>query len=253
MPFGPGRAASLCADLALILLFGIARSSAAAPEDPQVSQLRQRLEAVSEDWPNLARYRGENASLQPAAKGESRVVFMGDSITDAWPRVGAFFPGKPYVCRGISGQTTAQMVLRFRQDVIALGPRVVVILAGTNDIAGNTGPYDPGFTRGNIASMVELARANGIRVVLAAVTPAFDYPWRTGLAPAGKIVALNAWIRDYAADSGCTFLDYFTPMADARNGMRPGYSSDGVHPTAAGYVVMEPLAEQAIAQALKGK
>lgn len=253
MTVSPRRAARLLADLALLLILGNVRSYAAAPDDPQVTQLRQRLEEVSSDWPKLARYRDDNAALKPAAPGEARVVFMGDSITDAWPRVGAFFPGKPYVDRGISGQTTEQMLVRFRPDVIALGPRVVVILAGTNDIAGNTGTYDPGFTRGNIASMAELARANGIRVVLASVTPAFDYPWRPGLEPVGKILALNAWLRDYAAKNGCTYLDYFPSMADARNGLKAEYSPDGVHPNAAGYAVMEPLAEQAIAQALGGR
>ncbi len=242
----------LLSTIALLLVLGSFATLAAAPEDLQLAKLQQRLEAVSNDWPNLARYREANALLKPPSEGEARVVFMGDSITDAWPRTGAFFPGKPYIGRGIGGQTTPQMLVRFRQDVVSLAPRVVVILAGTNDIAGNTGPYDSAFTRGNIASMAELARASGIRVVLASLTPAFDYPWRPGLAPAQRIVDLNAWIRDYAARTGCTYLDFFPAMADARNGMKPEYSADGVHPNAAGYAVMEPLAQQAIAQALRG-
>lgn len=241
----------LRAGLALILLLGIVRSLAAAPDDPQGAQPKAKLATAPNDWPNLGRYRDANASLAAPAVGETRAVFMGDSITDAWPRVGLFFPGKPYVCRGIGGQTTPQMLVRFRLDVIALGPKVVVILAGTNDIAGNSGPYDPAFTRGNIESMVDLAQANGIQVVLASITPVFDYPWRRGLQPAEKIVALNSWIEEYAARSGCIYVDFFSPMADSRNGMKAEYSADGVHPNAAGYAVMEPLAEQAISEALK--
>jgi acyl-CoA thioesterase-1 len=205
------------------------------------------------DWPNLARYRDENAHLAPPPDGATRVVFMGDSITDFWPKVGRFFPGKDYIDRGISGQTTPQMLVRFRPDVIDLKPRVVVILAGTNDLAGNTGPATPEMIEGNIASMAELARANGIRVVLSSILPVYDYPWNPGLQPAAEIVALNAWIRDYADKSGFVYLDYFSAMADARQGMKAEYSADGVHPNAAGYAVMEPLAETAIAEALAEK
>jgi lysophospholipase L1-like esterase len=177
---------------------------------------------------------------------------MGNSITDAWARwFPTMFPGKPYVGRGISGQTTPQMLVRFRQDVVALHPAVVVLLAGTNDIAGNTGPSTLEMIEDNVASMTEIARANGIRVVLASVLPAFDYPWKPGAEPAPKIVSLNAWIRDYAAKHDAVYLDYHTPMADARQGLRAELTSDGVHPNEAGYRVMAPLAERAIAEALR--
>ena len=177
---------------------------------------------------------------------------MGNSITDAWAQYfDSMFPGKPYVGRGISGQTTPQMLVRFRQDVIALKPAVVVILAGTNDIAGNTGPSTLEMIEDNLASMTELAQANGIRVVLSSVLPVFDYPWKPGLEPAPKIVALNAWIRNYATAHGAIYLDYYTAVADERGGMRSNLSTDGVHPNEAGYRVMAPLAEQAIARALK--
>ena len=165
--------------------------------------LRQRLTADEKrlaDWPNLARYGAANGEVGVPKAGEKRVVFYGNSITDAWARyLPAQFPGKAYVGRGISGQTTAQMLVRFRQDVIDLKPAVVLILAGTNDIAGNTGPSTPEMIEGNLTSMVELARANGIRPVLCSVLPAYDYPWRPGLQPAQKIVALNAWMKSYAA------------------------------------------------------
>ena len=225
----------------------------AAPTPEQLAE-RHRLEdeRLRTDWANFRRYRQANAELAPPSSGERRVVFMGNSITDAWARFfPTMFPGKPYVGRGISGQTTAQMLVRFRPDVVALRPAVVVILAGTNDIAGNTGPATPEMIQGNLASMAEIARANGIRVVLASVLPAYDYPWRPGLEPAPKIVALNAWIRDYAARTGAVYLDFHSAMADARQGLRADLSGDGVHPNEAGYRVMVPLAEQAIAEALR--
>jgi lysophospholipase L1-like esterase len=204
------------------------------------------------DWPALAHYRDENIKLGDPAPGEKRVVFMGDSITEFWGKTyGKFFPGKPYVNRGISGQTTPQMLVRFRQDVIDLHPDAVVILAGTNDIAGNTGPSTLVMIEDNLRSMTELAKANGIRVVLASVLPVADYPWRRGLDPAQKIRDLNAWIKSYCAQAKTTYLDYWSAMADANGGMKPGISLDGVHPNAAGYAIMEPLAEQAIAAALK--
>jgi lysophospholipase L1-like esterase len=203
------------------------------------------------DWPNLAKYRPMNAELPPPAPGENRVVFMGNSITEAWAKsFPQLFPGKPYIGRGISGQTTPQMLLRFRQDVIALKPSVVVILGGTNDIAGNTGPSTLEMIEDNLASMTELAKANGIRVVLASVLPVYDYSWHKGLEPAAKIVALNAWIKQYAATNGAVYVDFHTPMADERQGMKGDLSPDGVHPNAAGYAIMAPLAEQAIAAAL---
>ncbi|HTO28269.1 MAG TPA: SGNH/GDSL hydrolase family protein, partial [Devosia sp.] len=199
------------------------------------------------------RYRDENATLGPPGPGEQRVVFMGNSITDAWAQYfGTMFPGKPYVGRGISGQTTPQMLVRFRQDVIALKPAVVVILAGTNDIAGNTGPSTLEMIEDNLASMTELAQANRIRVVLASVLPVFDYPWKPGLEPAPRIVALNAWIKSYATQRGAVYLDYHSAMADQRQGMRAELSSDGVHPNEAGYRIMAPLAERAIEEVLKG-
>jgi lysophospholipase L1-like esterase len=198
------------------------------------------------DWPQLARYSAANAALTP---DPARVVFYGDSITDAWVRNGGrFFPGKPYVNRGISGQTTPQMLVRFRQDVINLHPATVIILAGTNDIAGNTGPSTQEMIADNFRSMTELARANGIRVIIASVLPAADYPWKPGMDPAQKIVALNKWLAAYCAEQHITYLDYFTAMAAPDGSMKPGISIDGVHPNAAGYAIMEPLAQAALDQ-----
>ena len=212
------------------------------------------------DWPNLARYREANRTL-PAREGNgARVVFMGDSITDAWqqPRYGGFFPGRPYVDRGISGQTTPQMLLRFRPDVIDLGPKAVVILAGTNDIAGNTGPITNEEIQGNLASMSELAHAHNIRVVLASVTPvsashvasAAAVP-QTTLRPMARILALNDWMKTYAAAHGDVYLDYFSAMTDRSGLLPPELSEDDLHPNAKGYAIMAPLAEAAIARALK--
>jgi peptidyl-dipeptidase Dcp len=202
------------------------------------------------DWAQLARYRTADEAMPAMVDG--RVVFFGDSITDAWTANGGkFFPGKPYINRGISGQTTPQMLVRFRQDVVDLHPDSVVILAGTNDIAGNTGPSSLVMIEDNLRSMAEIAKANGIRVILASVLPAADYPWRRGLEPAPKIRDLNAWIKSYCAQTGLTYLDYYTAMAAPNGGMKPGISLDGVHPNAAGYAIMEPLAEQAIEATLQ--
>ena len=210
--------------------------------------------AQSTDWANLEKYREANAKLSPPVKSENRVVFLGNSITEGWaPYFAAMFPGKPYIGRGIGGQTTPQMLVRFRQDVIALKPRVVVILAGTNDIAGNTGPSTIEMIEDNIASMAELAKANRIRVVLSSVLPVYDYPWKPGLQPAPKIIALNQWMKDYARQHGAVYLDYHSAMADSRGGMRSELSPDGVHPNEAGYRVMAPLAVRAIEKALRGK
>ena len=204
------------------------------------------------DWAFLERYRQANAQLRPPAPGENRVVFYGNSITESWaPLFDVQFPGKPYIGRGISGQTTPQLLVRFRQDVVALRPKVVVILAGTNDIAGNTGAATLPMIEDNIASMAEVAKANGIRVVLSSVLPVFDYPWRPGLQPAQTIVRLNDWLRDYAASHGFGYVDYHSAMADGRQGLQRALSEDGVHPNAAGYRVMAPLVEQAIEQALR--
>jgi lysophospholipase L1-like esterase len=201
------------------------------------------------DFGWLGRYKEDNMKLGAPAAGENRVVFMGDSITQGW-KIDSSFPGKPYINRGISGQTTPQMLVRFRQDVIALRPKVVVILAGTNDIAGNTGPMTLEETEGNIASMAELAQANGIKVVLCSVLPAYDYPWQQGLTPAPKIVAINAWMKGYAAEKGFVYVDYHSAMKDARDGLPETLSKDGVHPLPAGYAVMTPLAEAGIEKAL---
>jgi lysophospholipase L1-like esterase len=224
---------------------------AAAPPGPTPQQLAAQ-ERQRNDWASLARYREANAALGPAAASENRVVFLGNSITDAWARsFSAMFPGKPYIGRGISGQTTPQMLVRFRQDVVALQPKVVVILAGINDIAGNTGPSTQEMIADNIMSMTDIAKANGIRVVLSSVLPAFDFPWRRGLEPAPKVVALNAWLKRYAEQAGVVYLDYYSKMADARGGLPPELAYDGVHPTEAGYRLMAPLAEAAIQQALR--
>ena len=204
------------------------------------------------DWANLHRYAQENAALPAPTANENRVVFMGNSITEAWAKSFATqFPGKPYIGRGISGQTTPQMLIRFRQDVVALKPKVVVILGGTNDIAGNTGPSTLEMIEDNLASMTEIAKANGIRVVLASVLPVYDYPWKKGLEPAPKIVALNAWLKSYAARVGAAYVDFHGAMKDERDGMRAELANDGVHPTPAGYAIMGPLVEKAIADALK--
>ncbi len=206
----------------------------------------------TQDWPNLQKYAAADAAAGPPAAGENRVVFMGDSITEGWNESnGGFFPGKPYINRGISGQTTPQMLIRFRPDVVALQPKVVVILAGTNDIAGNTGPETLEEIENNLMSMADIAGANNIRVVFSSVTPVFDFPWKPGLEPAGKVAALNAWMKEYASKHGMVYLDYFSPMAQANGGMKPGLSKDGVHPTKEGYAVMAPLAEKAIAEALQ--
>src|SRR6266481_4784469 len=253
---------------ALFLYPAFSRAQAtpdAAPLSKQVANLEERLardEKTLLDWPNLARYREANASLVPPAAGERRVVFMGDSITDMWvlPRFGEFFPGKPYIGRGIGGQTTPQMLLRFRPDVLALQPHVVLVLAGTNDIAGNTGPMTLEEIEGNLASMAELARANGIRVVLSSVMPVSDYvhdregnpvDMRIKRAPE-KILELNAWIRKHAAVNDHVYLDYFSAMVDDKGLLKKELSEDGLHPNAAGYAVMAPLAEKAI-QAARGE
>lgn len=204
------------------------------------------------DWPQLQRYRDTNAQLPAAVPGQPRVVFFGDSITEGWGREGSasFFPGRGWLNRGISGQTTAQMLLRFPQDVLALHPQVVVILAGTNDIAGNTGPSTQGMIEDNLHAMVDLARAHGIRVVLASVLPVSEYPWMPGITPAPKVRALNASLRRYADAKQLVYLDYYTPMANAAGGLDSRLAEDGVHPTAKGYEVMSPLAEAAIGVAL---
>jgi lysophospholipase L1-like esterase len=210
--------------------------------------------ASAQDWANTSRFKDENAKLTSPSSGENRVVFMGNSITEGWINTDPdYFAGKSYVNRGISGQTTPQMLVRFRPDVINLKPAVVVILAGTNDIAGNTGPSTLEMIMDNLISMAELAKVNQIKVVLSSVLPAFDYPWKPGLEPAPKIVKLNKMIKTYAEKNDIVYLDYFSSTVDDRNGLKKELSGDGVHPNMAGYKIMEPLAEAAIKKALSKK
>jgi len=226
----------------LTLIFSLFTTSLFAQQNP--------------DWANLKRYAPANQQLSAPKASTPRVVLMGNSITDAWPRAdSAFFAGRPYeyVGRGISGQTSPQMLLRFRQDVLDLHPAVVAILSGTNDVAENTGPYDQQATMNNIMSMAELARANGVKVILCSVLPASEFSWRKGLTPGPKIVALNQRIKAYAQQHNFEYLDYHTALADERQGLPAKYANDGVHPTLAGYRVMEPLLNQAVAKALKQK
>ena len=232
----------------------VAATTPAGPTPQQIAAMERRLS----DWPNLARYRDANAALGDPAPGESRVVFMGNSITDAWAKsFPTMFPGKPYVGRGISGQTTPQMLARFRQDVVALKPKVVVILAGTNDIAGNTGPMTDEEIEGNIASMAELAKLHGVRVVLSSILPVSAYHVapngvpQTTLRPMARIRAINDWMKKYAADEKHVYLDYFPAMTDATGHLRAELSGDDLHPNAQGYAIMGPLAEAAITQALR--
>ena len=246
-----------CSTLVLLFVFtASAQTPTPSPSDPcaELKTRAERAETRLKDWPALARYHDDNTKVGQPAKNDQRVVFMGDSITELWGRdPEQFFPGKPYVNRGIGGQTTPQMVLRFQQDVVDMKPRAVVINGGTNDIAGNTGPSTLKMIEDNLKSMTEIAQANGIRVVLASVTPAYDYPWRRGLEPAEKVVELNDWMKDFCLKAGCVYADYFTPMADEKHGMKEGLSVDGIHPTPAGYKIMSPIADKAIQDALQKK
>jgi lysophospholipase L1-like esterase len=238
--------------IASLLFAGLAVAQAVPNADTTAKQLADAQKRLA-DWPDLARYREDNAAQHAAKRGEMRVIFMGDSITDFWGRsAGVFFPGKPYLNRGISGQTTPQMLIRFRPDVIALQPRVVVILAGTNDLAGNTGPSTLGMIEDNLASMADLARAHHIRVVLASLTPVSDYiyPDQTKNRPPQKIIELNRWIKSYAQREHLVYLDYYDALVDARGALKKDLSADGLHPNAAGYAVMTPLAQKAIGQAV---
>lgn len=214
---------------------------------PDVARMQRQLR----DWANLGRYAADNAKVAAPKPGEERVVFMGDSITDAWGRkYQHFFAGKPYINRGISGQTTPQMILRFRPDVLAHKPDVVVILAGTNDIAGNTGPMTLEQIQDNLQSMAELAKANGVKVVLSSVLPICDYHRnQSERRPMEKIKALNAWLKGYAAGSGAIYLDYYAAMLDDAGLLKKELTYDGLHPNEEGYAIMEPLAAAAIAAA----
>ncbi|HEV2380167.1 MAG TPA: SGNH/GDSL hydrolase family protein [Terriglobia bacterium] len=202
------------------------------------------------DFGDLEHFHDADLKLGPPAAGEKRVVFMGDSITEGW-HLDQSFPGKPYINRGISGQTSPQMLVRFRQDVIDLKPAVVVILAGTNDVAQNTGPILPEQTEGDIASMAQLARANSIKVVLCSILPSTEFWWHRGMEPAPKIAALNEWLKAYAARKHYVYVDYYDAMKDPQGGLPPNLSRDGVHPSPAGFAIMAPLAEAGIQKAMK--
>jgi acyl-CoA thioesterase I len=242
--------------VATVSVTGWAQSAAPAvpvQAAPQVDTAKQiaTMRAKLDDWAQLGRYRADNAALPAPAAGEKRVVFYGDSITDAWARTPSeFFPGKNYVGRGISGQTTPQMLVRFQQDVVHLKPAVVVILAGTNDVAGNTGPSSLEMIEDNFESMAAIAKTNGIRMVISSILPASHYPWKPEAQPAEQIRAMNVRLKALAAREGLVYLDYYMPMANAQGGLDSELADDGVHPTAKGYAVMSPLAEKAIAEAL---
>jgi lysophospholipase L1-like esterase len=206
----------------------------------------------SQDWANLEKYQSANKAISNLDAGEKRVVFMGNSITEGWVGIRPdFFKNRPFIGRGISGQTTSQMLLRMRQDVINLNPEVVVILAGTNDIAGNTGPMTLEEILDNIKSMAELAEANDIKVILCSVLPAYVFPWNLDVEPAVSIPKLNTMIESYAESRGYYYLDYFSEMADDRNGLPKIYAEDEVHPTSLGYSVMEGLVLKAIEMVLE--
>lgn len=248
------------------LMVVLVAASSNAQQTGEADETKRRLsnaEKKLSDWPELGRYREANLQLSQTPHDKERVVFIGDSITDLWDDegFGGFFPGKPYVDRGISGQTTPQMLVRFRADVIELRPSVVVILAGTNDISGNTGPMTLEQTGANIASMAELATANGIKVVLSSVIPVSDSVKRqngeayiqTVRRPPAKIAEMNRWLRAYTEKNGYTYLDYFSAMADQNGFVKDGLTFDGLHPNKAGYAIMMPLAAKAITAARKGR
>ena len=240
-----------------------AAGAAPAPTGPEMAAALKSLlanDARLRDWAQLGRYRDQNRTLGQPAAGEPRVVFMGDSITDAWPqeRFGDFFTkNKSYVGRGISGQTTPQMLIRFRPDVIDLQPKAVVILAGTNDIAGNTGPMSNEDIQNNMMSMAELATAHKIKVILSSILPTGNYHVgpsgvpQTQTRPMDRIRAVNDWMKKYAASEGHTYLDYFSAMLDQSGLLRTELSGDDLHPNAQGYAIMAPLADAAIKQALR--
>ena len=203
------------------------------------------------DWPNFKQFEELNTKLPKMKKNKNRVVFMGNSITIGWLQTNPnFFKDKDYVNRGISGQTTPQMLVRFRADVVDINADVVVILAGTNDIAGNTGPVTLKMIANNLKSMTEIAQANGIKVILCSVLPAYDYPWSPGKKPNIKIPKLNSMIEDFAKESGAFYLDYFKALNDGNNGIIKEYSNDGVHLTAKGYHLLEPMLEKALYKVL---
>ena len=211
----------------------------------------QSMLGLSQDWANLNKYREDNEKVGLPSFDEKRIVFMGNSITEGWKHIyPEFFEGKPYINRGIGGQTTPQMLVRFRQDVIHLKPTVVVILAGVNDIAGNTGPSSLEMIIDNITSMSEIAQANGIKVILSSVLPAYRFSWKPEINPIEPIEKLNTLIKNYANQQGFVYLDYYSAMVDERKGLQKQFSDDEVHPNLVGYKVMAPLCEEAIAKAL---
>jgi len=247
---------SVCCLLCLAALAQEPAPSIPSTGSPGLDQYRaSRIAIYTDDFGELKRYREVDAALKPPAAGENRVVFLGDSITDYW-KLADYFPGKPYVVfnRGIDGQTTPQMLVRFRQDVIELHPKVLVVLAGTNDVAGVTGPARNEDIEANYASMAELARLHHLRVVFASLLPVNNYTEDAkesfALRPRERILALNTWLKDYCAKNGLVYLDYFSAMVDGKGMLKRGLSDEGLHPNAAGYTVMAPLADKAIAQAI---
>lgn len=232
--------------LLIAIVLGVFLDSCEQPKDRNYHYRNTLL-----DWAQLQYYKESNTTLETPAPPENRIVFMGNSITEGWSQTRPeFFAQKPYINRGIGGQTTPQMLIRFRQDVVDLQPKVVFILAGTNDIAGNTGPTSLKEIADNLKSMCEIAKANGIKAVLCSVLPAEDYPWEPGKDPKHKIPALNSLLKEYAATNGVYYLDYFTALNNGRNGIDAFNSYDGVHLTAAGYQVLEPLVESVIEELL---
>ncbi|MGH9938897.1 MAG: SGNH/GDSL hydrolase family protein [Blastocatellia bacterium] len=247
--------------LSILLLisapFVVASAQNQTPADDSPDAMKQRIERmrrILDDWPRLNRYKDANAKVPAPERSETRVVFMGDSITDGW-KLDEYFPDKPYINRGVSGQTTPQILIRFRPDVIALKPRAVLILAGTNDIAGNTGPMTLEMIEDNYASMSDLAKANGIKVIFASVLPIHDYG-KTKMSERRspeQILKLNEWLKGYCKANGHIYLDYFSKMVDDKGMLKAELANDGLHPNAEGYKMMAPLAESAIQQALKRK
>lgn len=232
------------------------RARALAQDLAKISQEVNGMSSSLGDWAMLNRYRKENGALPPPTASEPRVVFYGDSITDAWgrlPETGPFFPGKSYVNRGISGQTTPQLLVRFSQDVVHLRPAAVVILAGINDIAGNTGPTTAEMIEDNFSSMAAIAKQNGIKMVIASILPTNRLGWAPAIQPAEQVREVNRWLRDFCSTNGFVYLNYYDSLADSQGGMPLDISADGVHPTGKGYTIMAPLAEKAIAQALGKK
>jgi lysophospholipase L1-like esterase len=266
-PAGPAQTASPAAPGQYVPVPTVPTELIAGPvtaaDLPRLQGELKRVKARLDDWPAIGRYADANKTVTPPAAGEPRVVFLGDSITDSWddPKFGGFFPGKPYINRGISGQTTPQMVLRMPADVLAHQPKAIVLLAGTNDIAGNTGPMTIAQIEDNITMICELATGRGIKVVLSSILPTSNYHYdgvdprgpQTFRRPLEQIRTLNTWMQDYAAKNGHVYLDYWTATVDANGMLKTELSADDLHPNAAGYALMAPLAEAAIAKALASK